>query len=257
MKCKAAAKNSPFAKKNITCFLITLVLICGVIGQARAQMFSVGDEGPRFNTPVSEVYVGLETITNTYKGGNVEQLGEGAFAFEGPILRLGYNSRGFDLFMGTGGEITGINENAYFDIGGNIDFGIRLYRSEKLQIYLPFRIASRYTNVTHDEIIPGVNRFEFGSLTVGAGANITARPLQNFRVEAGAIPNYGFSFASGGFFGGSLGEIAAHGRLYFDHLFDDMGLSLGYKYDLRNYDIDEEIYDYRIKGHSIKVGITF
>lgn len=257
MECKAAAKNSLLGKKNITCFLTLLILTFGTAGHIQAQMFSVGDEGPRFNTPLSEVYTGYEMLSSTYEGGSVERLGEGVFAYEGPVLRLGYNSRGFDFFMGAGGVITGVNDNAYFDIGGNIDFGIPLYRSEKLTVNLPFRIASRYTNITHDERIPGIHRFQFGSLTVGAGANIMARLLQNVRIEAGAIPNYGFAFSSGGFFGGSLGVIAAQGRLYFDRLFEDVGLSLGYRYDLRNYDIDEDIYDYKIKGHSIKLGITF
>ncbi len=159
--------------------------------------------------------------------------------------------------MGTGGKVTGIDEAAYFDIGGNIDFGIRLYKSEKLLVQLPFQIASRYTNITSDQIIPTLSRFQFGSLTVGAGANVLARPFKGIRIEAGAIPNYGFAFASGGFFGGSLGAVAAEGRLYLDRLFDDVGLSLGYKYHLRNYDIDEDAYDYKLSGHSVNVGVTF
>lgn len=258
MKCKATKKHSLFWKKNKAVGLVlSILLVFGITTQLRAQMFSVGDQGPRFNTPQAEVYLGLEPLTTEYVG--PPQPEGGAFAFEGPIIRLGYNSASFDLFMGTGGEITGINEHSYFDVGGNIDFGITIVRSKSITVQLPFRIASRYTNITGEQAfgISSLNRFQFGSLTGGAGARFVARPKNDIRIELAAVPSYGFSFASGGFFGGSLGSVAAMGRLYFDRLFDNIGLSLGYDYDLRNYDIDDDVYDYKMTGHSIELGITF
>jgi hypothetical protein len=102
-----------------------------------------------------------------------------------------------------------------------------------------------------------ISRFRFGSLAVGAGAQALARVTKNIRLQASAVPGYGFAFASGGFFGGSISLATATGRLYFDKLFNQLGLSLGYRYNQRRYDIDENQYDYFIKSHSVQIGINF
>lgn len=265
MKCDSATKHSPFQKKifrNIITLLVTFwILFCGFPAALQAQMFSVGNPGVRFNTPQTEFYAGIEPLDVNFQGGDDigPAQGAGAFSFEGPIIRLGYESRSFDIFLGSGGSITGIESASYFDVGGNIDFGLSVYRSKMFSFTLPVRIASRYTNITSDRSfqIPGVNRFRFGSLTGGAGVRVASNPLTNFRFEAGAVPSYGFAFASGGFFGGSMGSVAGFGRLYFDRLFEDVGISVGYKYNLRNYEVDEDVYDYKMIGHSLELGITF
>lgn len=264
MKCESKIKHSLFFKKirtyGVAGSISVLLMIFGLVCNSQAQMFSVGDQGPRFNTPQTEFYAGLEPINVTYKGGNdAPTMQSNAFEMEGPIIRVGYNSPGVDLFLGTGGKISGIDEASYFDVGGNIDFGLNLLRKKALTLQLPVRIASRYTNITNDRTLrsPTLNRFRFGSLTAGIGARILGRPQPNLRLEAGAVPSYGFSFASQGFTGGSMGSVAAFGRVYADHLFGDVGLSIGYKYDLRNYDVEENVYDYKMNGHSIEMGITF
>jgi hypothetical protein len=250
-------------KINVINKLILLLTVIFFVfaneGELRAQMFSVGGQGPRFSVPQTEFYVGLEPMNVTYEGGNIQQPGIGTFEFEGSIIRVGYRGPGINFFMGSGGNITGIEEASYFDAGGNIDFGLNIYRSRKLSLLVPLRIASRYTNITNNQAFQTTtfNRFRFGSLTGGAGIRVMARPSENFRFRAGAVPHYGFAFASDGFFGGALGGVAAHGRLYFDRLFEDVGLTIGYRYDLRNYDIDEDAYDYKINGNSLEVGITF
>lgn len=260
MKCEYPLHHSQLLRGKMNkavIFFIGLLLTCLSADQLYAQMFSVGERGPRFDIPQTEFYLGLEPMEVTYHGVDVQEAG--VFEFEGSVIRLGYAGSGVDFFMGVGGSITGIDEASYFDAGGNIDFGLTIYRNEHITLKLPLRVASRYTNITNEQALqfPRLNRFRFGSLTAGAGAQVLARPVRNIRLKAGAVPNYGFAFASDGFFGGSLGAVAAHGRLYFDRLFEDVGLSFGYNYDLRNYDIDEDRYDYRINGHSLEVGITF
>lgn len=263
MKCEYPLHHSGLYKDNImnkaVGIIIVLLLVCLPTDQLHAQMFSVGDRGPRFNIPQAEFYLGLKPMDVTFHGGDPQEENTGAFAFEGSVIPLGYAGPGVDFFMGVGGNVTGIDEASYFDAGGNIDFDFTIFRNELITLQLPFRVASRYTNITNERALqtPTLNRFRFGSLTAGAGAQILARPARNFRLKAGAVPSYGIAFASDGFFGGSIGVIAANGRLYFDRLFGDVGLLLGYNYDLRNYDIDEDRYDYRINGHSLEVGITF
>jgi len=259
MKCESTIHHSEIVKfffKIVTATLLGIITTCIIPRGVRAQMFSVGSEGPRFNIPQNEFYVGLEPMDVTYKGS--DQQG-GIFAFNGSIIRLGYKSNGLDLFMGTGGKITGINDVSYFDVGGNIDIGfITLQHSKSFTLQIPVRIAFRYTNMTNAHtIISRYDRFKFGSLTGGIGLHLRVRPGKNIRVDVLGVPSYGASFASGGFFGGSVGSMAAEGRVYFDNLFGNMGLSVGYKYDLRNYDVDQNVYDYNISGNNVEVGITF
>lgn len=262
MKCKDSIKNSQLFKKGLKVIAsLALLVLVGSNNPVWAQMFSVGEADPTFNQPLSEIYLGMEFLEVSYEGAPASEIGPeaGAFEFKGPIARVGYKNPGITLFMGSGGAITGIDEASYFDVGADIDFGISLHRSEKIRLQLPFRIASRYTNITNNQrqIFTSISRFEFGSLAAGLGARILARPQKDVRVQASAVPSYGFSFASGGFFGGSIGAVKANGKLYLDRLIGDKGLSLGYSYNFRNYDIDDEVYDYSMNGHTIELGITF
>lgn len=261
MECKVTAKNSPFFEKNVKKIIAALAaffVLFGLASQVKAQMFSVGESGTRYGGPMSEIFVGLSAMEATYQG-DPTLSGAEAFEYDGPIVEVGYSTVGLDLYLGTGGKITGVDEGTYFHTGGNFDFGIRLYRSKKINLRVPLRLESQYTNITSTQnlILPSVNRFQFGMLAGGIGINGVFRPAKDVRVEVGAVPSYGFSFASGGFFGGSIGTVDVHGKLYFDRLFNDKGLSIGYSYDLRSYDVEENVYDYDLKGHSIEIGVTF
>ncbi|WP_445664084.1 hypothetical protein [Fodinibius sp. AD559] len=265
MKCKATKKNSLFFEKRykiLAVFLSMLfVLIAGSTTPLQAQMFSVGETGPRNSGPLSEIYIGLESMEAIYKGAqNVNsQIRPGAFEYSGPVIKLGYNTTDLDLFLSTGGKVTGVDEASYFHTGGNFDFGINLYRSKILLLKIPFRLSSRYTNITGNETFnpQTVNRFQYGMISGGVGFRGELRPTKKARVKFGAIPGYGFSFATGGFFGGSIGVVDAFGKLYFDRLYNNLGLSIGYKYDFRSYDVEDEVYDYDLSGHSVEIGITF
>ncbi|NGP87168.1 hypothetical protein [Fodinibius halophilus] len=223
----------------------------------RAQMFSVGEEEPRFNIPSTIIYVGLESIDVSYSGPASLNSG-GQFEFTGTILRAGYKNRFVNFRIGSGGGITGLEHASYFDAGGDLNVFLDLYKSEKLSLLLPVRISSRFVNMTNSEnYYPRFNSFRFGSLAAGVGPKLLLRPMDKLRIHIGGIPSYGFGFASAGSDGGSYASVALNGQLYFDRLFGDSGLSIGYKYFYRSYDIDQNVYDYKIRGHNIEIGFTF
>ncbi|TYP93750.1 hypothetical protein LX73_1461 [Fodinibius salinus] len=236
--------------------IIILIFLLPQVGTA--QMFSMGDDSPQYVKPQNEVYAGLELMSVSYRGTNSAQPDRGLFSFNGSVIRLGYQSPTVDFSVGKGGPITGINDVSYFDIGGKLNFGIPLYRSKAFEVQLPFRLLSRYTVMNSSNFVQSLfSRFNFGSLAGGIGTKLIVRPTENIRIDLGAVPSYGFAFASGGLFGGSLTSIAGKSRLYFDGLFGNLGLSVGYNYDFRNYDIDDEVYDYRMNGHVVLLGMTF
>lgn len=220
-------------------------------------MFSMGDDKPEYERPTRMFYGGVQFMDVDYKG-DQSVSNSGLFQFEGPVIRLGYRSQMLDFSLASGGSITGIEEVSYFDIGGSFEFGLPIIQSKHFGLQVPFRISSGYTVMTNSKAVASsYNRFNFGNLNAGLGLKLLIRPQQNIRVHLGAVPSYGFSFATGGFFGGGLGAIPAEGRIYFDGLFDKLGLSLGYQYNYRSYNVDSEVYDYQIKGHLLELGITF
>ena len=254
---KHASKNN-LSRSWVIAGIIAITLLLGTAPAVQAQMFSVEDESnSEFFRPSSEAYIGFEPTSVTYEGAESAE-DAGLYEYDAPVLRIGYSGRTVNFFMGAGGSVTGSDDVAYFDVGGNINYQLPLYVSSQFILAVPVRISSRFTNITTEQTAITLNRFRFGSLLAGAGLKANIRTQSSIRVQLGAVPSYGFTFASGGFFGGGLGTLAVNGRLFFDQLLsNDMGLSVGYKYDFRKYNIDEERFDYRIQGHSIQVGITF
>lgn len=267
MKYETTTKHSPFLLKIVKSAFFFLLFLPFVPQQAKAQMFSVGEDDAQTIIPPLELYLAYEPMNVTYQGNNLDfEIPPGLpidiFAFSGPVVRLGYNSPTINLSLASGGEITGLDNVSYFDFGGNINVNLNLYRTPTLSIQLPVQFSSRYTNITNSVRFNLMNvnlsnRFRFSNLNIGAGLKLFARPLTNLRFETGIIPSYGFAFASGGVFGGSLATVSAGARLFIDRIFGEVGLSLGYQYNLRNYNVDEALYDYRMNAHSIQLGITF
>lgn len=259
MKCELAINNSRTRQylPGMTGGLMSILIICIIFPVCvQAQMFSVGEDRTRLGVPQTAFYIGAEPVSVDYYG-NATSAQAGGFEFDGTLIRLRYESPGLNLFMGTGGAITGIENQSYFDVGGEIGYGLPLHIGERVLVQIPLELKSIYTTMTNSQFVGSATSFRFGSLMGGLGVRFMARMSENIRFEISSVPSYGLAFASGGFFGGSLGVLSGNSRVYFDRLFGDVGLALGYDFNYRNYDVDEPLYDYRIKSHSIQVGITF
>ena len=258
MKCEFLPQHSHFSKNVFFLFLLFGVMILCTT-EVKAQMFSVGgDESARLDIPRTAIYLGLEPADFEYTGGSLATTeNEGRFAFSGSLLRLRLETPGLEFFLASGGSLTGIDEASYFDAGVQAGYSFTILRQERFTIRLPFQVVSSLTSVSTDEGVPNATQFRQGALAVGVGGFIGVRPSGNFRMQAAFIPHYGFSFATGGTFGGSLGKLEGKFRLFFDRLFGETGLSLGYNYKYNRFDVDENEFDYDLKSHSILVGITF
>lgn len=262
MKCEYLMEHSP--KSDFFCirtwlFPVPVLLVLFFAVEAQAQMFSVDSTPGRVDIPRTAIHLGLEPADFDYTGGDLPAGAgeEGRFAFSGSLIRLEAQFQGLGVSLASGGSLTGIDDVSYFDAGIQAGYGIPVVRSENLIIQIPLQVSSGITNVSSDRGLSGSSQFRQGSLTVGAGGFIGVRPSGRLRMQAGFIPNYGFSFATGGTFGGSLGKLEGKFRLFFDRLFGETGLSLGYNYKFNRFDIDENEFDYDLQAHTILVGITF
>ncbi len=259
MKCELSKNNSRtcqyfIGSMNVTACILILFFLNPVQGQA--QMFSIGEERRQFDMPQSAVYIGLEPVSVDYFGDDTSA-GAGSFEFDGTLIRLRYETPGINLFLATGGSITGIENHTYFDVGGNLGTVLPLYVSEGLIIQIPLELKSIFTTMTNSQFVGTTSGFRFGSLMGGLGARMMVRLRDDIRFEISSVPNFGVTFASGGFFGGSMSILSGSGRFYIDRLFGDVGLSFGYDYNYKKYNVDESLFDYKINAHSLQVGLTF
>lgn len=257
MKCENLTQHSLFFKNNILVLLLFSFLIFFAT-DAEAQMFSVGSEPGRIDVPRTAIYLGWEPADFDYKGGDLAIPGtEGRFAFSGSLLRLRLETPALQFFLATGGQATGLDNVSYFDAGVQAGYSFSIIRNKQFFVQIPFQLVSSLTSVNADEGIPNAPQFRQGALAAGLGGFIGVRPSERIRVQAGFVPHYGFSFATGGTFGGSLAKLDGKFRLFLDRIFGETGLSLGYNYKFNRYDVDENEFDYDLTSHSILVGVTF
>lgn len=226
--------------------------------ELKAQMFSVGSEPGRVDVPTTAIYAGWETADFDYTGGALEaSANEGRFGFSGSLIRFRFETPGLELFLGTGGSLTGIDDVAYFDAGVQAGYNFSIVRNQRLRVQIPLQFISSLTNVTTDQSIPNAPQFRQGALVAGTGGFIAARPSERIRLHAEFIPYYGFSFSTGSTFGGSLAKLEGKFRFFLDRVFGETGLSFGYNYNFNRFDVDEDEFDYDLNSHSILLGITF
>ncbi len=255
MKCEFFIKHSHPVKNNTNRILrnsILLLILLTVPFSLQAQMFSIDDGRDRLDIPQTAVYLGYEPAKFEYQGSGIDR-----FSFDGPLIRFRLESSGLNLFLATGGKITGIDDISYFDAGVKAGYSLTLLRKQKIVVQVPLQLTSNITSVVTDNVFATTTQFKQGGLVIGAGADIRFRPSEKFRVHLSMVPSYGFSFATGGTFGGSLSELEGQGRVFLDNLFGNIGLSLGYDYHYKGYDIEQNEYDYDFRSSSILVGITF
>ena len=73
-----------------------------------------------------------------------------------------------------------------------------------------------------------------------------------------SIPDFGYTYSvrqNNG--GGTVFGVKGNLRLYYDHLFGAAGLSLGYHYNFRRYNVNGQALDYNAIENSFLIGVTF
>lgn len=244
--------------KNSRLFVSALLLFFSVPHILQAQMFSVDDSPGNSGASSVAVFAGIEPIDFEYQG-DAAVLGAETYSFSGNIIRFKLESPGINVYLGTAGSATGLDDFSYFDAGIKFGYGLSLYRSEAVSLQLPFLLHSSLTSVNNSELaINTAPEFSQGTFEVGGGLDFNARLAPKFRIGANIVPSYGFSFSTrGSDADGTVADVEAQARFYFDQLFGDAGLSLGYDYNYREFRIDGEVLDYNASAHSILIGVTF
>jgi hypothetical protein len=235
--------------------IITLTALILIPSFAYGQMFSV-ENRPHYenNIPPFGIYAGAGPAHFHYRGTNSEN---NIYSFDGEEFHMMFEARNIKLFLGTG---LGLHNISYFAAGLQGGTGVSLYRSRRIYFQVPLRLYASFTTVSNNKVVKRFSTPEFrqGIIGIGAGLDFDARLSPLVRLKFNGIPGYGFTYStSRNGSGGGVFKFAGNARLFFDHLFGKAGLSLGYNYKLRVFNIKGTKLDYNSIGNSFLLGITF
>lgn len=258
MKCIFPRKHSRCLSFISPLRIAAAVLAIGLLlpSLASAQMFSVQEDNRTFQLPSSSLYIGMEWADFVYTGREGE-FGQRDYEFSGPLIRVELETPNINLYMGTGGNMTGLENTTYFQAGIKGRYRFILIDEESFTLRVPIQLRSDITTVTNTALLNINSQFQQGTLLFGIGLHLEVRPTDAFRIEFSGIPQTGISFSSGGTFGGNMRALELGSHVFFDNAFGSIGLTGGYSYKFRGYDIDGSRYDYDLLGHTAKIGITF
>ncbi|PWN05941.1 hypothetical protein [Rhodohalobacter mucosus] len=247
--------NSPVSGLLISVLFLTLSMFF-LPGAANAQMFSIGDQSTeqRPNAPGIYTIAGFswEPASFSFQGNGVPV--SERVDFDDSILRLRLETPGLELSLGMGGELTGMDETTFTNVSARILNQFYIYRKENMNVFLPVQISTDLLRVRRAN-----TRFEFqqSSFIIGSGIGSSFRVGDRIDFTLRATPNYGFSFSQGNLFGGSLFRFDGKSYLVIRNVIGRRSLALGYHFDFRRYDVEEELNDYDFTSHSFTLGIAF
>jgi len=242
---------------KLSSFLLLAGLFLGLTDAANAQMFSVKSEPSVSRPPSTGAYFGLEPAKFMYKPSSNDNNPYTRYTFSDPLYQLRLELPGIDIYLSSGWNLGNSNYLNFFNIGAQIQRVYPFFKSRHFIVGAPIRIQTDYLQVNSQRANNNADDFQQSSGTLGSGPAVLVRLGKGIRFTTVATINYGFSVRSLGATSGSLYIINSQNRLYFDHLINDVGLSIGYDYDFSRYNLTGVRYDYALRGNSIVIGITF
>jgi len=241
-------KISPFL------FLLLYILFASP-SCVQAQMFSIGDTEERAVRPpgfFSMIGISLDFADFSFEGSGLPD--RDRLDFTDNVLNFKFEVPGVDINIGLGGSATGMSDNSYVNLRGLLYNNFNIARSSSFRIGIPLQISTDFTRVNGD-----ITDFEFEqtSFSFGSGISSAFRLTDRLQLTGRFTPNVGFSASRGAFFGGTLYSMQGILRFVIDDFFGNNGLAIGYDFDFRDYDVDDDRFDNRYIGHGITIGYIF
>lgn len=234
--------------------LLTIVLSTALTSsRLTAQMFSVGDSPQRVSNSNSFFRVGYGPVVFNYTGDASDPFGTTLLEVDASALNINLETPGVSLSLTLANKLTGLDEKTLFDFGFILSNNFTFIRGQKISAGVPIKLYSSLTNANNDRAQENFNQVNFA---LGGGGFINLRFAEKISFTNELTPGYGFSNSSGGFFGGSMFFVTGKSRLNFLNLIGRRTLSIGYDYNFRSFDIDEELYDFDYTSHQITIGIS-
>ncbi len=219
-----------------------------------AQMFSVESDRGQNILPTSTVFLGLEPVDFFYRGSDKP---EGTLSFNEPIYRLRAELPGLNVSFGYNNRVGDSDSLSYFNVSVGIHGRYGLLSRRSFTLGIPIQLRTDFTQTALRFNDPIRDDFQQSSALLGAGLNTMFTINNQIRIDISGMPQYGFSVTSFGGTGGSMWVFEGRARLYFDNLFDNLGLAIGYDWRSTRYNLQDDRFDYQIDAHSFLIGVSF
>lgn len=237
------------------CIKIFIILIALSPSQKLfAQMFSVGESQRRVSQPSSYLRIGFAPTQFKYVGNETVQGMPELLEINDNAFHANLETPGISLTLILANKLTGIKDKSFMDLGFTLTNNFPIVRRSILSLGVPLQLYSSITNSNNDQSQENFNQVNFA---IGGGGFANLRISERLTLTNNFVPGYGFSNSSGGFFGGSMFYMKGKSRINFIDVFAGRSLSIGYDFNFRSFDIDQDLYDYELTSHLITIGISF
>ena len=239
--------------QKVNRLLLPLFLIGTLSATVPAQMFSVSERPQRLSFSNTFIRVGTSITDFTYVG-NINTTGGSALLnVSDPILSIMLDGPGLNASAIIGNDLIGLNNQSFFDLNLEFSNGFPIVRQPRVQVGIPIQLLTGITTSNSDEL---TDRFSQTNIAAGIGGFINFAFTRRVRFETQGITGYGFSNSSGGFFGGNIFYIQGEARLNILNFIGNRALSIGYDYNFKSFDVDDDIYDFELNAHQITLGVS-
>lgn len=216
-------------------------------------MFSVGAPGRQAQASSSYLRLGAAPLSFDFQGNRLENSSSNFLELDYTAFYIAFETPGVIINLMLANQLTGLDEQSLFDLGFTLTNRFTILRGSAVQAGLPIQLYSSVTAVNSDRSNENFNQANFA---VGAGGFLNFRFSNKLIFSNEFVPGYGFSNSSGGFIGGSMYYLRGKSRLNFINLLGARSLSIGYDFNFRSFDIEDEIYDFDFTSHLITLGIS-
>ena len=221
--------------------------------QSFGQMFSVGETRGPAPSSTSYLRAGVSPLMFEFMGVQNTGPNTSQLALDNTAFYIGFESPGVELGITLANGLTGLDEQALFDLNFTLSNRFLLINKRGFLAGIPIQLHSSLTNVNNDRTEDNFSQTNFGA---GGGAFFTLRFSEKILFSNEVTPGYGFSNSSGGFFGGSLFYVKAKSRLNVIGVLKNRSLSVGYDFNFKSFDIDDDFYDFDLTSHTITLAIS-
>ncbi len=244
--------------KNISIIIVLGWLICLFAGPgaAFAQMFSVKSLPHRETPPSTVAYFALVPSRFHYKpSGAGTNTAPGILNFNAPLYRLGIGFSGLEVTGTAGWNLGEDNSLNYYDLDFAFDMPYPVLRTRSFTLSLPLAFGIELTRVENTR--SDINNFRENTLEAGTGLQAAFRFPRQIRLMLEGTAHYGFSTRAFGQSSGSAWIIENKNRLYFDHVFGQVGIVLGFDYRFTRFNGSGVQFDYGLRNLAFVIGADF
>lgn len=238
----------------LTLCLLSIYLL--MPARADAQMFSVQPRQEVASIPTNLVLGGVSYTVMNYRG-PAELLNTPVnYSFEAPLTTIAFETEGFSARAVFGRDL-GEYDSSYSEFGASINSAVILVPGRTFGILAPFRLSTDYVLIRNSEINSAADEFKQNTVAGHLGLELRSRLSPRARFRATGMAGFGYSVTDYGISGGTTVDWSVHNTLYFDSLFRDIGLAVGYRLENRRYNLEDDALNYLMMRQKIVLGITF